>query len=360
MEKRSPEIETRTKKRPSPRLSTIFAAVLFAFCFQTYDLAADADRHAAKPPRILHIMSFHLPWEWNVEQLNGFKHGLNQPDAEFRIFQMDTKRNNSQEWIQSVGMQARQLIDTWQPDLIYTNDDPAQAYVARHYVNHSIPFVFSGVNAAPGEYGFAASANVTGVLEHEHFVATITLLRSLVPTIRKIAVIIDDEPTWPGVVARMQAQLPQLSGIELARIETVKTFSTFKSLMADLQEKVDAVAMLGIFTFKDEAGANVPFTEVLRWTAENSKLPDFSFWDSRIPFGTLCAVAVSGYAQGFEAGKIARGILFDGRSPSSYPMKPTIKGKPVISLARANRLGLRISTDILLTVQVIQNFQWDE
>ncbi len=130
--------------------------------------------------------------------------------------------------------------------------------------------------------------------------------------------------------------------------------------MVDLQDKVDAVAMLGIFTYKDETSTNVPFTEVLRWTAENSRLPDFSFWESRIPYGTFCAVTVSGYAQGLAAGKIASGILFEGRSPSSYAMKPTIKGKPVISLARAKKLGIRIDTGILLTAQVIQNYKWDE
>jgi ABC-type uncharacterized transport system substrate-binding protein len=310
--------------------------------------------------RILHIMSYHLPWEWNQDQLNGFKHGLNIPEAQFKIFQMDSKRNNNEEWTQSMGKKARQLINTWKPDLVYTNDDIAQAYVTRYYVDHSIPFVFSGVNAAPSEYGFTGSTNITGVLEQEHFVATINLLRKLVPTVKKIAVIIDDGPTWPGVVSRMQSQLNLLPEIVLTDIKVVKTFSEFKSLMLDLQSRVDAVAMLGIFTFKDDSGSNVPFTEVLRWTAENSKLPDFSFWGSRIPHGTLCTVTVSGYAQGLEAGRIARGILIEGQTPSSYPMKPTIKGKPVISLARAKKLGLHISTDLLLTAQVIQDFKWDE
>jgi ABC-type uncharacterized transport system substrate-binding protein len=154
--------------------------------------------------------------------------------------------------------------------------------------------------------------------------------------------------------------MDQLPGIVLSEIKIVEAFSEFKSLMVSLQDRVDAVAMLGIFTFKDETGSNVPFAEVLKWTAENSKLPDFSFWGSRIPYGTLCAVTVSGYAQGLEAGKIARGVLIERRSPSSYPMKPTIKGKPVISLARANKLGIRINTDILLTAHVIQKYIWEE
>jgi len=319
---------------------------------------AEGQQSGATTLRILHVMSYHLPWEWNVDQLKGFKHGLNYPNVRFEVFQMDTKRNSSESWKQKTGEQARALIESWKPDLVYTNDDNAQAFVAKQYVNGSIPFVFSGVNASPDKYGFTGSSNVSGVLEQEHFVPTVNLLRKMVPSVKKIAVILDDGPTWPGVVSRMRAQIHQLEGITLHRIEKVKTYAEFKTVMAELQDTVDAVAMLGVFTFKNDQGVNVDFTEVLKWTAENSKLPDFSFWGSRVPHGTLCAVTVSGYAQGLAAGQIARGILVDGRSPASFLMEPTLKGKPVVSLARAKKLGINIDTDILLSAQVIETFEW--
>jgi ABC-type uncharacterized transport system substrate-binding protein len=88
-------------------------------------------------------------------------------------------------------------------------------------------------------------------------------------------------------------------------------------------------------------------------------LPDFSFWESRIGPGTLCAVTVSGYEQGLAAGKMARGILLEGRSPSSYAMEPTVKGEPIISLARAKRLGIPIKTSILLAAKVFDTFDWE-
>ena len=238
-------------------------AVLLATCSIVVSSPEAAYSLESGAPRIFHIMSYHLPWVWNEDQLNGFKHGLNLPEANFKIFQMDSKRNSSEQYTQSMGIKARSLIDAWKPDLVYTNDDIAQANVTKYYINQSIPFVFSGVNAAPSEYGFTDAKNITGVLEQEHFVATINLLRKLVPTARKIAIIVDDGPTWPGVVNRMQSQLKLLPGIDLMDMEVVKTFSGFKSLMADLQGRADAVAMLGIFTFKDDTGSNVPFTEVL-------------------------------------------------------------------------------------------------
>jgi hypothetical protein len=42
-----------------------------------------------------------------------------------------------------VSREARHLIDTWKPDLLYTNDDLAQDLVARHYVNTALPIVFT-------------------------------------------------------------------------------------------------------------------------------------------------------------------------------------------------------------------------
>lgn len=310
--------------------------------------------------KILHIMSYHAPWKWTDDQLNGFKYALRDLDIEYKVFQMDTKRKSSAEWKETVAEKAKDLIDTWQPDLVYTNDDNAQEYVVKYYVNTKIPFVFSGVNANPEKYGFTGSKNVTGILEQEHFVESVQLLKAIAPNINKVAVILDEGSTWTGVTNRMKKKLNKLPGVEFVSWDKIKTFKQFKNRMQELQTQADAVALLGIFTFKDEAGNNVPYTQVLRWTADNSKLPDFSFWKDRISYGTLCTVTVSGYEQGLAAGNIARGILVDGKSPSSYSMQPTTKGEPVISLARANKLGLKIKSGVLLAAEVVEEFKWEK
>jgi ABC-type uncharacterized transport system substrate-binding protein len=315
--------------------------------------------HGEKGFKILHIMSYHSPWKWTDDQFNGFKAALKGVKIQYKVFQMDSKRKTAEDAMVAASRKARALIDTWQADLIYANDDIVQKRVVKHYVNTKTPFVFSGVNANPIRYGFLGSTNVTGVMEQEHFVETVYLLKQLVPHVKKIAVIFDDGPTWEGVGGRMLTKLPQLSEIQVTSWDVIKTFEAYKSRMKALQTEVDAVALLGIFTFKDKAGENVPYTEVLRWTAENSNLPDFSVWKGRICHGTLWRVTVSGYEQGFAAGKLARRILLDGASPRTLTMRPSIKGEPVISLARARKLGIRIKADLLLSAEVVTDFQWD-
>ncbi len=314
---------------------------------------------AAPKFRILHIMSYHSPWEWTDGQLNGFKAALQDADVEYKVIQMDTKNHSDEEWKQQVSQEAKEVIDTWQPDLVYTTDDDVQKYIVQDYVDKDIPFVFSGVNADPASYGFVGSKNVTGVIEHQHFIESVELLKQIAPGVKKIAIVVDDSPFWHGVTKTMQAEESQLpADVEIVSYDLIKTFAEYKQKVAEYQTAVDAIAMLGVFNFKDDQGNNVPFQDVLQWTTENSNLPDFSFWEDRISHGTLSSVTVSSYEQGLAAGQMARAILVEGKKPADIPMKPTVKGVPVINLARAKALGFNLDSDILLTAKVIQDYSW--
>jgi ABC-type uncharacterized transport system substrate-binding protein len=327
------------------------------------DQATPTEQVAGSPGKtfkVLHVMSYHAEWKWNVDQFNGFKDALGELNVEYKVVEMDTKRHSSPEWIERVSQEARELIDTWHPDLIYTNDDDAQEYVAKYYAGTDIPVVFSAVNADPSLYGFTDSVNVAGVLEQEHFVETVHLLKEIAPDVTKIAIIVDNDPMWDPVVARMKARQDQLPDVEFVEWNVIRTFEEYKQRVSELQTTVDAIGLIGIFRFKDANGENAPYQDVLQWTTENSRLPDFSFWEDRISYGTLCAVSVSGYEQGLEAGNIARGILVEGKSPDSYPMQPSTKGEPVVSLARARKLNIALKSDILLSSEVVTEFEWDK
>lgn len=322
---------------------------------------APAAARAAEPRRyrILHVMSYHSPWRWTDRQFEGFQESMAGVDVSYEVFQMDTKRQSGLEQIERKARQARALIDSFAPDLVYTTDDDAQEHVVRHYVGASIPFVFSGVNNDPATYGFAGSPNVTGVIEQEHFVESIALLRRIVPGAARIALVFDDAKMWAPVRARIAAALARVPGASIVANDTILTFADYKRRMQEYPRIADAVGTIGIFSLKDEGGRNVPYQAVQRWTAENSRLPDFSFWIDRVHFGTLCAVTVSEREQGRAAGRLARAILTRGRSPSEFPMVPTTRGAPVASLARARALGLRLDADLLLSTEIVPRYEWD-
>ena len=333
---------------------SLFGACLFALS----GLAGSAQTGRAEPVRIFHVMSYHSPWRWTDWQFAGFKAGLGDVPAEYEVFQLDTKRWSSSEQMAERGRQARALIDQWKPDLIYTSDDDAQELVTRYYLNTPVNLVFSGVNKAPEVYGFDKAGNISGVIEHEHFGESVRLLKRIVPKLKRLVVVLDDAPMWDPVVARMKAAaLPE--EVSIVGWETIKTYANYRKRIAAYPKIADAIALLGIFNFKDEAGRNVPYQEVLRWTAENSTLPDLGFWIDRVYYGTLVAVTVSEREQGLAAGRIARAILREGKSPKSLPMLPTSRGLPVVSLARARKLGIKMPSEVLLSAEVVNRFEWE-
>ncbi len=323
---------------------------------------ADPTQAAAagdKRLKILHIMSYHLHWEWTDAQFAGFKDALRGTDVEYKVIQMDAKNKSSAEWLHKSGLEAQKLIDAWRPDLVYTSDDEALEYVAKRYAAASIPFVFSGVNKTLESYGLERSLNIAGVNEIEHFAQSAALFKKIVPGARKIAVVFDDDPLWAMVAKRMQDKADEIAEMEFVAWDTISTFAEYKRKMKEYESQVDGVCLVGIFNFKDENGENVNYRGVLKWTAENSRLPDFSFWIDRVYYGTLCVVSVSAYEQGLAAGRIARDILLNGRNPASFSLQATTKGEAGISLARAKALGLKIDSKTLLSAKVVNKFGWE-
>jgi ABC-type uncharacterized transport system substrate-binding protein len=345
---------------PRRRFLGCLAGLAFLFFGVAQYAFAAATADGAKEFRILHIMSYHSPWRWTDRQLEGFQAELKGVRATYEVFQMDTKRNSSKEQKDKKGLEARALIEAWKPDLVYTSDDDAQEYVARHYLGGKLPFVFSGVNNHPRVYGFEGSSNVTGVLEHEHFAESVKLAKKIVPGAKRIALIFDDAKMWDPVRTRIGEAMKQLPEMRIVASDTVPSFADYQRKIREYQNSADIVGTIGIFNLKDADGKNVPYQEVQKWTVENSRLPDFAFWIDRVYYGTLCAVTVSEREQGRAAGRIARAILTQGRSPSSFAMAPTVKGMPVVSLARARKLGIRLDAEILLGAEIIQRFEWDQ
>jgi len=214
------------------------------------------------------------------------------------------------------------------------------------------------VNAAPSVYGFSGSSNVTGVLEREHIVQTANLLKSIVPTVRRIAVISDRAETWPAVIQRIRQSESQM-GLELVSVDVVDTYEQYQQTARSYIGRVDAIITLGVYSLKDPQGQSVPIETVMRWTYEQIPLPNVSFWTNRVPQGLLCAVAISSYAQGHRAGEIARQILVHGRRPGEFAIEPTIRGTPIVNLAAARKLGIKIPSTVLLTAKVVNKNEWE-
>lgn len=320
--------------------------------------AAPWVRAAQAPRRVFHVMSFESPWRWTDGQWSGFLDGLADPGVQTQVFQMDVKRHSTPEAKAERARLALEAIRAWRPDLVYLSDDDAVAGIAKPLAGTDVPLVFSGVNRSLAEHGLSGALNITGVLEREHVVETLRLLQALAPRIRRLAVVSDGASYWDPVIGRVRERMAQIDGLVLARLDRVTRFADYQQRLRDCEQSVDAVLHLGILTLAGDDGATVPHAVVQRWVAEHIGLPDASFWIDRVHHGTLASVTVSEVEQGRAAGRLARAILRDARPPISLPVEVTTKGRPALCLPRARQLGLKVSSSLLLSAEVVRHYAW--
>lgn len=117
--------------------------------------------HASK---CLFISSYHTGNAWSDGVERGLRETI-QGKCELKQFNMNTKRNKKEEEKIRAALKAKELIESWKPDVVITADDNAAKYLLQPYfIDHKIPFVFCGINWNIDEYGLPYS-NTTGMVE---------------------------------------------------------------------------------------------------------------------------------------------------------------------------------------------------
>ena len=125
-------------------------------------LALTASDAIAK--KCLYVSSYHQGYAWSDGVERGLRSVL-EHECELRQFDMDTKRHKDEAYKKKIALEVKAMVETWQPDVVITSDDNAAKYLIQPYFkDHTVPFVFSGINWTVDSYGFPYS-NVTGIVE---------------------------------------------------------------------------------------------------------------------------------------------------------------------------------------------------
>ena len=159
-----------------PGFTTHFCTLLLLFA-SYFPLTALADK-------CLFVSSYHPGYAWSDGVQRGIRSTL-EGKCEIMQFNMDTKRNKHPEHMRKTGLEVKQLIDSWKPDIVITADDNAAKYVIQaHFKDHEIPFVFCGINWTADEYGFPYS-NVTGMVEVAPIYPLLEKVKDLIPDAKR-------------------------------------------------------------------------------------------------------------------------------------------------------------------------------
>ena len=292
--------------------------------------------------KVLLIFSYHPEYAWVIDETRGVNDVFKDAGVETESFYLDTKTNTSAAWMEKVAGEAVDKINEYKPDLVIVFDDNACELVAKKYIGEDLPFVFCGMNGEPEDYGFPAK-NITGVIERHHLLATTELLKQLIPGVATAAIMSDDSTTSKAFIAGI---LNEAASVNIIEYYTTDDFDDWKAKVEELQTKVDAIGIYVYHTLKEKGGeTSLPPEEVLNWTLENNRLPDFAFSDFTVKDGVLCGVTESGYEQGKAAANIAVRIL-NGEAPENIPVERPDKGISIVNETRANDLNIAIPADV--------------
>lgn len=307
----------------------------------------------AAPKKLLVVHSYHPEYAWTSGITRGIKRTFYQKDIEMHIFYMDSKRKSLEHQKRAMGQEALSVVEALKPDVLITVDDDAQEFCAKHLAGRKSPrIIFCGVNAELSQYNYPAS-NMTGILERPHFAESMELLKSLVPGVRKVALLGDDTTTSSAAFDYIMRFKDDYKDTQIVSVFLAKTFEEWKNMVLDLQTRVDAIVLYTYHILKDEFGNTVDSSDILNWTLMHSKVPVVGLFSFTIDGGALCGVVESSMEQGREAATIARAILFEKKEIKDFPPKVARGSCSMLNLTCAQKHGIEVKEDLKDSIDIV-------
>ena len=332
----------------------IFFSLSFSACAGTVE--------APTATKVLVIHSYHEGWNWNNDIEAGIMEGLYQQgyesgtDYEMETFYMDTKVTyTTVEQIEERAELALDLINEFDPDIVFVNDDNALKYVAVEYAmahpESVLPFVFCGINVDPSVYEPIESlehpgGKITGTLERFPYSEAFALAKRLSPNAENIVLLADSGTSSTAVIDNFQETYLDVvnnSPLEVIGPIQLNTFKEWKAAVTEYQTKADFIGIITYHQLRDGNGDVVPAQDVVNWTVNNSDLPEVGFLTFHAEDGFLSAAGVDGYKTGIYTGVIG-GEILNGADPGEIPIVDPQAVEIAFNLCRADMLGITIPT----------------
>ena len=294
--------------------------------------------------KVLFVNSYHKGYEWSDGITESIKQKFNKKNTteparikvELKVVYMDTKRNQSESFINEAAHNVKGLIESWRPDLVITSDDNAAQYViADHFKKSTIPFVFCGVNGDASAYDFSR-ANVTGMVE-------VQLIGQILKTMRayaqgnRIAILKGNDQSALTEATFFDKQFK----ISLDK-RFVNTFAEWKEQYLKLQDEADML-LLG----NPAAIPDWDENQAKQLIMSSTTIPSGN-WDAWMAPYSLVTFSTKPEEQGEWAAQAAYKILA-GAKPATIPVVSNKKAKIILNMPLAKKIG------IIFPVTLMQN-----
>ncbi len=336
-------------------LSLVFILLLITYLIyikyeKTYDKIQDPD-----PPKFLasdneniapdaknnlkkcfYIASYHKGYEWQDKIDKALFDGLDNK-CNLRSFYMDSKRNTNPDFISGKALEAHNIIQAWQPDIIIAADDNANKYlIAEYYKNSDIPVVFCGINWTADEYGYPCS-NITGIIEIYPINNLISTLKTVDTNTQKGTIIYPDCLSSIKNANRVN-DIFQTHNINIIKAE-ISSMQDFESEYIKAQY-TDFIIFVNPVTITDWDN-----NKALEIVYKNSKVISIATHNWIMPYAML-GITNSPEEQGQYAANTTLKIL-DGTAPAQIPIISNRKWNTYINSKLLEKAGISLPSSIL-------------
>ncbi len=293
--------------------------------------------------KVLIIESYHSEFAWDQNYIDGIK-SVFKDDFELLYFQMDTKRLPKTAY-QERANKAWEHFQKTKPDLVILGDDNALNYLSLRFSQTVTPVIYLGINNNPRHYNIHHSKNITGVLERPLIKRAIPTVAQLLPQkVTSILLMFDNSLTSHTILEEVFSTNTQIiiSGIKV-EIRLIGDWETWQNKLLSTANNYDAV-FLGLFhTLKDKDNNHIPAEQVLQWSAKNTPVPPFGFWDFSIGQDkAIGGLVLFGYEQGKLAAEMAKEVLTTGIEPYQLGTKTAEKGSYLFSRKALQKYGITL------------------
>ena len=235
---------------------------------------------------------------------------------------------------------AQKLVND-QSDLIFAIATPAAQAVAN--MTSDIPILVSSVTdpktAQLVESNEKPGTNVSGTSDLTPCAAQISLLKRLLPSAKKVAILFCSSEENSRFQANLAEAACQKEGLDFVEA-TVSNTNEVQQVVQSLVGKVDA-----IYAPTDNMIASSMATVALVTTP--NKIPVICGEEGMVSGGGLATYGINYYELGLQTAKMAVEVLKDGKKPADMPIQYLEKCDFSYNKEVADELGIEIPADLI-------------
>ncbi len=274
--------------------------------------------------QVLYINSYHPGYKFSDDITRAIVSTFEQQgNIDLRIEYLDTKRLDSQEYLQEVHNLFKIKYKGVRLDLVMSSDDAALNFLFKYADDlfPNIPVVFTGANFFD-ETRLQGHERFAGISEEIDLEGTLDLALTLHPDVTHIVIINDTTVTGQRIheyLVQLLSKYPQVTFefLEDATMEQVR--QKVSSLSSD------SLVLLTLF-FRDRAGQFYEYNQFTPLITESSAVPVYGTWDFSLGYGIVGGKLTSGYVEGERAAQLALRILA-GEDPRTIRVDKQVKSQ---------------------------------